>query len=399
VGPGYAPGSVNLKSHVLQAGIFAWGTTGSVTTATTPAIRQITSLSTPITANVNTPDTFYTAIHLLHAVVVEITPAVLGISAATYGIQFTLSGGPLGGGSTLTIAYLIGNTYDTSVPPPIVATGGTITTSGGYRIHTFTNSGTFTLQYPSRATVQYLVVGGGGGGGCFIAGGGGAGAVVTGTASLLAYDYPVTVGNGGLPGFELEDDGNNGEDSILGGLFGRPATATAIGGGGGGYLDNNGLTGACGGGGGGFRTNSTTGGVGTQGFSGGNGPVPAVGQNGGAGGGGAGGAGVNKTTATSAGTAGGVGVLVAAPFGGLYYGGGGGGGADANALPFTGGAGGTGGGGAGGNGFGFLPYTGTNGTDGRGGGGGGGGNDGTGNDVGSEGGNGGKGIVIVAYLI
>ena len=45
-------------------------------------------------------------------------------------------------------------------------TGGTITTSGSYRIHTFTSGGNFVV--PSGLTlnnVEYLVVGGGGGGG------------------------------------------------------------------------------------------------------------------------------------------------------------------------------------------------------------------------------------------
>ena len=46
---------------------------------------------------------------------------------------------------------------------PFTATGGTITTSGDYTIHTFTSSGIFT---PIRGNiVDYLVVGGGGAGG------------------------------------------------------------------------------------------------------------------------------------------------------------------------------------------------------------------------------------------
>jgi hypothetical protein len=51
------------------------------------------------------------------------------------------------------------------------ATGGTITQSGGYTIHTFTSSGNFVPT--QNLTVEYLVVAGGGGGGVF--GGGGAG--------------------------------------------------------------------------------------------------------------------------------------------------------------------------------------------------------------------------------
>ena len=45
----------------------------------------------------------------------------------------------------------------------VAATGGTVTTDGDYKIHTFTTSGTFTVT--SGGDVSALVVGGGGGGG------------------------------------------------------------------------------------------------------------------------------------------------------------------------------------------------------------------------------------------
>ena len=59
--------------------------------------------------------------------------------------------------------------------PGVVATGGTVTTSGLYTIHTFTTSGTFTPTV--GGTVEYLVVGGGGGagGGDSVGRGGGGG--------------------------------------------------------------------------------------------------------------------------------------------------------------------------------------------------------------------------------
>ena len=45
----------------------------------------------------------------------------------------------------------------------IAATGGTITTDGNYKVHTFTSGGTFTVtSAPAGATVQVLVVAGGG---------------------------------------------------------------------------------------------------------------------------------------------------------------------------------------------------------------------------------------------
>ena len=52
------------------------------------------------------------------------------------------------------------------------ATGGTITTDGDYKVHTFTSSGTFTVS-SAPDYVHYLVVAGGGGGGGHTHGGGG----------------------------------------------------------------------------------------------------------------------------------------------------------------------------------------------------------------------------------
>ena len=47
-----------------------------------------------------------------------------------------------------------------------VALGGTVTDSGGYRIHSFTTIGSSTFQVVSGlVSVDYLIVAGGGGGG------------------------------------------------------------------------------------------------------------------------------------------------------------------------------------------------------------------------------------------
>src|SRR6056300_605883 len=57
------------------------------------------------------------------------------------------------------------------------ATGGTITTSGNYTIHTFTSSGTFQVTAGSK-NIEVLVVAGGGGGGGDNSGAGGAGGLI-----------------------------------------------------------------------------------------------------------------------------------------------------------------------------------------------------------------------------
>jgi len=101
----------------------------------------------------------------------------------------------------------------------ICATGGTITESGDFKIHTFTGPGTFCVASAGAcAQVDYLVIAGGGAGGNWAAGGGGAGgfreshnSCISGcyTASPLATPtslpvtatgYPITIGGGGAGG-------------------------------------------------------------------------------------------------------------------------------------------------------------------------------------------------------
>ena len=113
--------------------------------------------------------------------------------------------------------------------PFIQATGGTITTCGNCRIHTFTGPGTFTVSsvHPCAANnlVSHLVVAGGGGGGSGAGGGGGAGGyrevkspVTPYTASpkdgypsapnrvtVTAQAYPIAVGAGGAVNSEGVD--------------------------------------------------------------------------------------------------------------------------------------------------------------------------------------------------
>ena len=61
------------------------------------------------------------------------------------------------------------NVGDNTFTPFVAATGGTITTSGDFKIHTFTSSGTFTVTNAGSPggsnTVDYLVIAGGGGSG------------------------------------------------------------------------------------------------------------------------------------------------------------------------------------------------------------------------------------------
>ena len=301
----------------------------------------------------------------------------------------------------------------------VTATGGTITCSGDYRIHTFTGPGTFCVSCVGNAagsnTTDYMVVAGGGsgpttGGGDGISGGGGGGgfrfyatpssnpqsgpgAPLNGPAaiSVSATGYPITVGGGGA----ISGVGNNGSNSVALGI-------TSTGGGRGGRGDPS-PTGQTGGSGGGGNNNASAGAGNTPPTS------PAQGTSGGAGGtsnsGGGGGAIVSggagqPTPGSKAAGNGGAGAGVTGfgtsgeSSGGQYYFSGGGGGGNGNAHPgVPGGSGGLGGGGNG-----IAPPVGAGpagaGTANTGGGGGGASDV---NPGGAFGGTGGSGIVIIRY--
>ena len=277
--------------------------------------------------------------------------------------------------------------------PFLVATGGTITTSGNCKIHTFTGPGTFcvssiSINCAAENTVSHLVIAGGGGGVAQGAAGGAGGyrevktPLTPYTASPLdgypsapnrvtvtAAAFPITVGGGGGPG-------TNGSNSVF-------STITSAGGGasgGGGFAVYNGNAGGSGGGG-----SSPSGGPGGTGGAGNTPPVsPPQGNNGGNGGssllsGGGGGAGSSGSNAGPTGGPGGNGVTTSINGTPTTRAGGGGGGFWSG-VNGPGGAGGPGGGGSA-----IAPYT--NGVANTGGGG-----------AGSPAGNtGGSGIVIIRY--
>jgi len=289
-----------------------------------------------------------------------------------------------------------GSDNDTTGVGFISATGGTITTCGNCKIHTFTSPGTFCVSSIATCSanneVSYLVVAGGGGGGATRGGGGGAGGfredkspITPYTASPLdgagpitvtATAFPITVGAGG-------SSNSSGSNSVF-------STKTSAGGGNGapGFNPNCASSGGSGGGAAGPGC----------GASGNTPPVsPSQGNNGGnssvsptpfaaGGGGGATGVGTNAT-APQAGP-GGAGATTSISASSTTYAGGGGGSYFLSGA--SSGSGGSGGGGAGG-----TPGSpaGVAGTANTGGGGGGGWHPGSP----EAGGTGGSGIVIIRY--
>ena len=305
-------------------------------------------------------------------------------------------------------------------PAFMQATGGTVATSGDFKIHTFTSDGNFVVTQGTSApnnNVSYMVVGGGGGssgstpsGNNGTGGGGGGGfregetpqAPFTGSPlkncaglPVSTQTYPISVGAGGTGGAPANPafnaNGTNGSNSIF-------STITSAGGGfggNGGTGPGNGGPGGSGGGGGGGASSTIPAGNGNvpstspaQGnpggtggntspdvFAGGGGGATAAGQNASSGNHGDGGNGATSS-------------ITGSP---VARAGGGGAGAG-NPASNAGGSAGTGGGGAGSGGT-PSAQDGAAGTANTGGGGGGS----SSNPGAATGGAGGSGIVVIKY--
>lgn len=267
------------------------------------------------------------------------------------------------------------------------ATGGTITTSGIYTIHTFTASSTFSTN--NDCLVSVLVIGGGGGGGQAGSGGGAGGYQYNASLSIPAQSFTVGVGPGGAAGVAAGPAGK-GSNSFF-------YTITAEGGGNG-VGQNYGISGGSGGSGGGSAIRNNTGlagGTGTQGYNGGagyncGGTCWAGNSGGGGGAGQAGSAGGTSYTNCSLGSGkGGNGLANDISGASVIYASGGGGGEISGLYGTSAGDCSSYDGNAPKDGAGHA------GTDGRGGGGGGGSFIGT---TSLNGGKGGNGVVIIRYV-
>jgi hypothetical protein len=309
------------------------------------------------TASFTAPTTPLTAITNTQALTCN---AATIVDASTNNFAITNTGASTVSTTNPFGADTVSGTFKVKKSPSVymTATGGDlITTSGSYKIHTFTTVGTSSFVVSSAGTVptiSVLTVGGGAGGAGFRSGvswgGGGGGGGVTEVSGLIvgSNTYSVIVGAGGVRG-SYAADGGNGEQSSFGIT----------------------LVTASGGFGGKSPPNGSNGGTSGNGFLGGT-------ASGGGGGGGAAqtgsaaGPGGNGATSSLSGTV-------------TYYGGGGGGGTGGSLGPGGLGGGGSNNGTAGG---------GTDGTPNTGGGGANTGGDPSGNQFGHAGG---SGIVIIKY--
>ena len=106
------------------------------------------------------------------------------------------------------------------------ASGGTTTTDGDYKYHTFTGSGTFTISVVGNdagGNIDYMVTAGGGGSGIDNSGGGGAGGMVRVTgATKSAAAYSIVIGAGGAGA--INDDSGTGSQGANSTGLGSTAT-------------------------------------------------------------------------------------------------------------------------------------------------------------------------------
>ena len=331
------------------------------------------------------------------AIDVDVTVTPISQTSASVSVPSSVYNSVTGGNDvtiTVTNSDLVESNPITKTATAL-PTGGTITTSGNYRIHTFTSSGTFTNTLANKA-VEYLVVAGGGGGGGGdkapnatantggggggggphgpggSGGGGGAGGFrtnVSGATSgrnssteaamtLSVTSYAVTVGGGG--------SGNNDAGGSNGSVSSFNSISSTGGGGGGSYTAGIAQAGGSGGGGDSAPSSANQGKSGTtgQGFDGGDGYSGYSAPYAGGGGGGAGGNGGNASSSVAGN--GGTGIQSSITGSATYYAGGGGGGGQTSSSNGSGGAGG-------------------------------GSNGANGSDLGNN--NGGSGIVIIRYEI
>ena len=319
---GRCGGAVNLASGASQTG---FGKTGAVDWQTTPKTSTFTAVngegyfvdtsSGAITANLPAGSAGAIIAFADYAKTFDTNGLTLSPNG-TDKIRGIAGGASLtteGQGTTIIFVDstqgwidVIDSTASLTGNDNLVASGGTVTTSGDYKIHSFTGPGTFSVSQVSQTAadnvVSYLVVAGGGGSaGSNWVGGAGAGGFreFRGTNSgcyavsplngstpitVTATNFPITVGGGGAGGA-----GSPAADGVVG----NASTFSTVTSAGGGFSVKYAASGAApsGGSGAGGTANSGTSGSGNtppvsppQGSSGG-----TASGNGGAGGGGAGG--------------------------------------------------------------------------------------------------------------
>ena len=259
----------------------------------TPNLYNITLKALPNSATALAP-TGGSGTQTFQKIGVSLDKDVVHIKNANFAekdmVQYSFPAGAGGRFTTATdaeskIFYFVQTAYDAhnyllseSVFSPVSATGGAISEvtfrQSTYKVHTFTTVGNTNFVVSgagSTGLVEYLIVGGGGGAGSDMGGGGGGGGFLTGTTTVTAQTYTITVGDGGASS-AVAYAANNANGADGGNSSALGLTAIGGGGGGGGHRGDNmqNQPGRLGGSGGGAAGRMTNPGAGTagQGFGG-----------------------------------------------------------------------------------------------------------------------------------
>jgi len=226
-GSGFAAGSTISANHTLVSGdngtvIFVESSSGAITIT----IPEISTLPADFAVTIKDYEGEVQS-NPITIELAEITDILDNVANGTKVLQEAFGGVTLVKKSSTEMAIL----QYKSASDFILATGGTITVDGNFKVHSFTSSANFEIT-SGEGDVDYLIVGGGGGGGGNNGGGGGAGGHRSGTfTALSAGVYPVVVGGGGAGGNGLSSGagatGTNGSSSSVNSI-------TSSGGGGGG---------------------------------------------------------------------------------------------------------------------------------------------------------------------
>lgn len=263
----------SISGTATKAGITGAAGTSSLesTGATTPTLSVSSRNYTTIVYSITNYDASYSYSVSSTAGSVSRTTSTITVSGLTRGTTITIT-------VTATRNGMSASANSTNITNDY-PTGGTVTTSGSYRIHTFNSAGMFDASNALITSVEVLLVGGGNGGqpSVTLPGNGGNGGKLVSNASLSIsqQQYAITVGGGG-------NAGASGSNSSIGSIIDSSAGSIAgIGGSGspsaGGTGTANSISGASvtyggGGGGGGPNPSGPSGGPGGLSFGGAGGP-------------------------------------------------------------------------------------------------------------------------------
>ena len=216
----------------------AWISTNLIPTIDSATGNITAGFGTVLTLAVsNATDTIDVVFKEGAATLATVTGRTVSSGSATVTVPSAVYGQSAGDTIAISVINLDGTPSSNSQTSVIksLPTGGTITTVGNYRVHTFTSSGTLSIGNLGVSADLLMVAGGAGGGSggqgsTHSAAGAGAGGMFTSTSQSLtaSTNYTIAIGSGGSGSTNSANKGGDGGNTSFTGQ------TTAIGGGGGG---------------------------------------------------------------------------------------------------------------------------------------------------------------------